>query len=88
MLGLFQQLSPPPVGGVDTGSALQPGFRGIVTSLIKPPLVFCAQVEDMFGITVSRPLRQAFLHGECLGVAKKEPGFIDSQPAAQATRVR
>ena len=49
--------------------------------------VFCAQVEDMFGITVSRPLRQAFLHGGCLGVAKKEPGFIDSQVAAQATRV-
>ena len=76
------------MGGVDTGSALQPGFRGIVASLIKPALVFCAAVEDMFGITVSRPLRQAFLHGECLGVAKKEPGFIDSQPAAQATRVR
>ena len=35
----------------------------------------------MFGITVSRPLRQAFLHlpVEVLGNSNREPGFIDSK---------
>ena len=35
----------------------------------------------MFGITVSRPLRQAFLHlpVEVLGNSNREPGFIDSR---------
>ena len=35
----------------------------------------------MFGITVSQPLRQAFLHlpVEVLGNSNREPGFIDSR---------
>ena len=49
----------------------------------------CAGMEDMFGITVSRPPSdRPSCTRRCLGVAKKEPGFIDSQAAAQATRVR